>query len=232
MSGRFVSWWRAEALVDTLPRRRGGRGVARRTDTGSAVYRRARGRAAHPRTRGLRHTPLTGYGLRRASVARKAAAPWFFAGSRAPWRVVRFALTSCSARRVAARRWWWRRSCSHPACCRAEQVPGLVNRRLARFADGLLGYEGSRAGPGEDEGAGRATHSPHADLPAGGGVRSARRRTKTVLVIGGSRGAHAQHGGAGAAAALASRRGPVRPRGAADRAEVERRVAGACAGAC
>jgi UDP-N-acetylglucosamine--N-acetylmuramyl-(pentapeptide) pyrophosphoryl-undecaprenol N-acetylglucosamine transferase len=114
-----------------------------------------------------------------------------------------------------------------------NSVPGLVNRRLARFADlVLLGYEESRAWLP------RATHA----LVVGNPIRRMPRPSReeaaaffsldasrtTVCVVGGSRGAHSLNvAGAEAAARLAQERGVqfVILSGARDRAEVERKTA-------
>jgi len=187
---------------------------------------------------GLAHELLPGYGLRRASLTRKAASPLVMGAAVARAAAILrsfhpdvvlgsggFASAAVVMAAVALR---------VPRVLQEQNsVPGLVNRRLARFADlVLLSYESSRA-----------------YLPAGARtqvvgnpIRRMPRPTRaeaaaffdldpalpTVLVIGGSRGAHSLNmAGADAARLLAGAR-PVQfviLCGRADRAEVERRVA-------
>ncbi len=188
---------------------------------------------------GMRYTLLPGYGLRRASLARKAAAPLVFgAGVGRAVAVLRkfrpdvvlgtggFASAAVVVASVLLR---------IPRVLQEQNsVPGLVNRRLARFADlVLLGYEESRAWLPAST-ATRVVGNPIRRMPAATRPAAASRlqldaNATTVLVIGGSRGAHSLNlAGADAAALLASSREVqfVILCGAADRAEVERRVAG------
>jgi UDP-N-acetylglucosamine--N-acetylmuramyl-(pentapeptide) pyrophosphoryl-undecaprenol N-acetylglucosamine transferase len=116
-----------------------------------------------------------------------------------------------------------------------NSVPGLVNWRLARHADLVLWDTKGRAlgCPRGRERWWSATVAPHA-----GPSRTAAEFLRldaarpTVLVVGGSRGAHSLNlAGADAAARLAAERGIqfVILSGGADRAEVERRVSGVAA---
>jgi UDP-N-acetylglucosamine--N-acetylmuramyl-(pentapeptide) pyrophosphoryl-undecaprenol N-acetylglucosamine transferase len=191
---------------------------------------------------GLRHALLPGYGLRRASVARKAAAPVVFgAGVARAVAVLRgfrpdvvlgtggFASAAVVVASVLLR---------IPRVLQEQNsVPGLVNRRLARFANlVLLGYEESRAWLPAWTST-RVVGNPIRRMPAVTRPAAASRMgldadAKTVLVIGGSRGAHSLNlAGADAAALLATAHGVqfVILCGAADRAEVERRVAAVAA---
>ena len=210
-----------------------------RTDT-EALFVGARGGVEQRilERAGLRHALLPGYGLRRASVARKAAAPLVFgAGVARAAAVLRgfrpdvvlgtggFASAAVVVASVLLR---------IPRVLQEQNsVPGLVNRRLARFADlVLLGYEESRAWLPASAPT-RVVGNPIRNLPAATRQAAASRlqldaEAKTVLVIGGSRGAHSLNlAGADAAVVLASSRAVqfVILCGAADRAEVERRVA-------
>jgi UDP-N-acetylglucosamine--N-acetylmuramyl-(pentapeptide) pyrophosphoryl-undecaprenol N-acetylglucosamine transferase len=188
---------------------------------------------------GREYQLLPGYGLRRATLARKAAAPLVLAaavvraarilsafrpdvvlgtGGYASAAVVVAALVSRTPRVLQEQ----------------NSVPGLVNRRLARYADlVLLGYEESRAWLPA------GTHAlvvgnplrrmPTASRAAAADFFRLDAARPTVLVVGGSRGAHSLNlAGADAAARLVASQGIqfVILSGAADRAEVERRVAG------
>jgi UDP-N-acetylglucosamine--N-acetylmuramyl-(pentapeptide) pyrophosphoryl-undecaprenol N-acetylglucosamine transferase len=191
---------------------------------------------------GFAHALLPGYGLRRASLARKAAAPLVVAAAMARAAAVLrafrpdvvlgtggFASAAVVMASVLLR---------VPRVLQEQNsVPGLVNRRLARFADlVLLGYEASQARLPAGTAA-RVVGNPVRRMPAVSRDAAASRlgidaRATTVLVIGGSRGAHSLNlAGADAAAVLASTRGTqfVILCGTVDRAEVERRVAGAAA---
>jgi UDP-N-acetylglucosamine--N-acetylmuramyl-(pentapeptide) pyrophosphoryl-undecaprenol N-acetylglucosamine transferase len=116
-----------------------------------------------------------------------------------------------------------------------NSVPGLVNRRLSRFANlVLLGYEESRAWIPRGVPA-RVVGNPLRRMPRATRAEAARffgleASRPTVLVIGGSRGAHSLNlAGADAAALLTKARDVqfVILAGRSDRAEVERRTAGA-----
>ncbi len=180
---------------------------------------------------------LPGYGLRRATLARKLGAPFVLAAAvaRAARILARFrpdvvlgtggfASAAVVLASLALR---------VPRVLQEQNsVPGLVNRRLARHADlVLLGYESSRAWfPAGTRALVvgnplRAMPSPsRAEAAAFFGLDASR---PTVLVVGGSRGAHSLNvAAADAAARLASERGVqfVILCGAFDLAEVERRT--------
>jgi len=188
----------------------------------------------------LAHSLLPGYGLRRASLARKLAVPFMLAsgivraagllrafrpdvvlgtGGYASATVVLAAILSRIPRVLEEQ----------------NSVPGLVNRRLAASADlVLLGYEESRAWLP----AGARTQvvgNPIRRLPRASREDAAKyfgldASRPVVLVAGGSRGAHSLNlAGGDAAARLASARGIqfLILAGRADRAEVERRAGNA-----
>jgi len=190
----------------------------------------------------LAHSLLPGYGLRRASLARKLAVPVTLAtGVVRASKLLRafrpdvvlgtggYASATVVIASVLAR---------IPRVLQEQNsVPGLVNRRLASYASlVLLGYEESRAWLPSRVPT-RVVGNPIRRLPratreeaaAFFGLDASR---PVVLVVGGSRGAHSLNmAGADAAGRLASVRGVqfVILSGRADRAEVERR-AGAATG--
>lgn len=186
----------------------------------------------------LPHALLPGYGLRRATLARKLAAPLMFASAVAralnllrgfrPDVVLGTGGYASAAVVVAAM------LAGVPRVLQEQNsVPGLVNRRLARFAQRvLLGYEESRAAlpaSARTEVVGnpirRMGASTREEAARFFALEAAR---PTVLVIGGSRGAHSLNlAGADAAARLSRERDVqfVILAGRADRAEVERRTA-------
>lgn len=183
----------------------------------------------------LAHSLLPGYGLRRASLSRKLAAPFTLAaGVARASRLVRafkpdvvlgtggFASATVVMASVLAR---------VPRVLQEQNsVPGLVNRRLARYASlVLLGYEESRAW----------LPAGVASLVVGNPIRRLPRATReeaaryfgldasrpVVLVIGGSRGAHSLN----MAGADAARRCDVQfiiLTGRADFAEAQKRAGG------
>jgi UDP-N-acetylglucosamine--N-acetylmuramyl-(pentapeptide) pyrophosphoryl-undecaprenol N-acetylglucosamine transferase len=185
----------------------------------------------------LAHSLLPGYGLRRASLARKLALPvTLAAGVVRAARLVRafrpdvvlgtggYASATVVIASVLAR---------VPRVLEEQNsVPGLVNRRLASWADlVLLGYEESRTWLPENVPV-RVVGNPIRRLPrttreeaaAFFGLDASR---PVVLVIGGSRGAHSLNmAGADAAAKLARSRDVqfVILTGRADRKEAERRA--------
>lgn len=188
---------------------------------------------------GLSHSLLPGYGLRRASLARKLAAPFMLAaGIARASKLVRdfrpdivlgtggYASATVVLASIIAR---------IPRVLEEQNsVPGLVNRRLARYADlVLLGYDESRAWLPAGARS-RVVGNPIRKLPRTTRAESAQffgldPAHPVVLVVGGSRGAHSLNlAGADAAARLCARRDIqfVILSGRADRAEVERRVAG------
>ena len=187
----------------------------------------------------LAHSLLPGYGLRRASLARKLAVPVTLAGG-----VVRaskllrafrpdvvlgtggYASATVVIASVIAR---------VPRVLQEQNsVPGLVNRRLAPYASlVLLGYEESRAWLPSQVPT-RVVGNPIRRLPrvtreeaaAFFGLDASR---PVVLVVGGSRGAHSLNmAGADAAAKLARSRDVqfVILTGRADRVAAEKRVEG------
>jgi UDP-N-acetylglucosamine--N-acetylmuramyl-(pentapeptide) pyrophosphoryl-undecaprenol N-acetylglucosamine transferase len=185
----------------------------------------------------LAHSLLPGYGLRRASLARKLAAPLVLAagvvratrllGAFKPDVVLGTGGYASATVVIAAL------FARVPRVLQEQNsVPGLVNRRLARFASLLLlGYEESRswlpAGVPE-----RVVGNPIRRLP-----RATRAEAATffgldasrpvVLVIGGSRGAHSLNLAAADAAAGLARSHNVQfiiLTGRADRKEAERRA--------
>lgn len=185
----------------------------------------------------LAHSLLPGYGLRRASLARKLALPvTLAAGVVRAARLVRafrpdvvlgtggYASATVVIASMLAR---------VPRVLEEQNsVPGLVNRRLASWADlVLLGYEESRTWLPENVPV-RVVGNPIRRLPrttreeaaAFFGLDASR---PVVLVIGGSRGAHSLNmAGADAAAKLARSRDVqfVILTGRADRKEAERRA--------
>jgi len=185
----------------------------------------------------LAHSLLPGYGLRRASLSRKLAAPFnVAAGVLRASRLVRafgpdvvlgtggFASATVVMASVLAR---------VPRVLQEQNsVPGLVNRRLARHADlVLLGYEESRAWLPAAV-ATRVVGNPIRRLPRTTREEAARffgldASRPVVLVIGGSRGAHSLNlAGADAAARLERSRDVqfVLLTGRADRMQAEQRV--------
>lgn len=188
---------------------------------------------------GRNYELLPGYGLRRATLARKLGAPFVLgAGVTRAARALRrfrpdvvlgtggYASAAVVVASLALR---------IPRVLQEQNsVPGLVNRKLARHADlVLLGYEESRAWfP-----TGTRTlvvGNPLRRMPTPSRVEAAAflrldATRPSVLVVGGSRGAHSLNLAGADAAARLSARGVqfVILCGAADRAEVERRTAGA-----
>jgi len=187
----------------------------------------------------LAHSLLPGHGLRRASLMRKLTSPVALAeGVVRASRLVAafrpdvvlgtggFASATVVMASILAR----------IPCVLQEQnsVPGLVNRRLARFAGlVLLGYEESRAWIPKRVPV-RVVGNPIRRLPRASREEAASffgldASSPVVLVIGGSRGAHSLNmAGADAAARLTGARDVqfVILTGRADRAEVERRAGG------
>jgi UDP-N-acetylglucosamine--N-acetylmuramyl-(pentapeptide) pyrophosphoryl-undecaprenol N-acetylglucosamine transferase len=187
---------------------------------------------------GRAHALLPGYGLRRASFARKAAAPFVLAAGVA--RAARV-LSEFRADVVLGTGGYASAAVVVAALARRtprvlqeqNSVPGLVNRTLARHADlVLLAFAESRAWLRADARTlvvgnplRRMASPTRAEAAAFFGLDPVR---PTVLVVGGSRGAHSLNvAGADAAVHIASARGAqfVVLAGAADRAEVERRTA-------
>jgi UDP-N-acetylglucosamine--N-acetylmuramyl-(pentapeptide) pyrophosphoryl-undecaprenol N-acetylglucosamine transferase len=180
---------------------------------------------------------LPGYGLRRASAARKLAAPFMLVSGvlRAgkilstfrPDVVLGTGGYASAAVVVAS-------LASHTPRVLQEQnsVPGLVNRKLARYAQlMLLGYDESRAWlPASVPSL--VVGNPLRRMPSPSRAQAAAffrldASRPTVLIVGGSRGAHSLNlAGADTAASLAASRGVqfIILCGAADRAEVERRT--------
>jgi UDP-N-acetylglucosamine--N-acetylmuramyl-(pentapeptide) pyrophosphoryl-undecaprenol N-acetylglucosamine transferase len=189
---------------------------------------------------GREHELLPGYGLRRATLARKLAAPFVLGAGvvRAGRVLARFrpdvvlgtggyASAAVVVASLASR--------TPRALQEPNSVPGLVNRTLARYADlVLLGYEEARSWLPSSvrtlvvgNPLRRMPSPTRAEAAAYFGIDAAR---PTVLVVGGSRGAHTLNlAGADAAARLAASHGVqfVILAGRADRAEVERRTADA-----
>lgn len=185
----------------------------------------------------LSHSLLPGYGLRRASLARKLAAPLMVASGVArasklvrgfrPDIVLGTGGYASAAVVIAA-------MLSRIPRVLQEQnsVPGLVNRRLAGRADMvLLGYEESRRWLPSHVPS-RVVGNPIRKLPRASreeaaaffGLDPAR---AVILVVGGSRGAHSLNmAGADAAARMVGSHDVqfVILSGRADRAEVERRA--------
>jgi UDP-N-acetylglucosamine--N-acetylmuramyl-(pentapeptide) pyrophosphoryl-undecaprenol N-acetylglucosamine transferase len=187
----------------------------------------------------LAHSLLPGYGLRRASIARKLAVPFMLAGgvARASKLVRTFrpdvvlgtggyaSATVVIASIIGG----------VPRVLQEQNsVPGLVNRRLAPRANlVLLGYEESRAWipanvPVKVVGnpIRRLPRASREDAAAFFGLDASK---PVVLVVGGSRGAHSLNlAGGDAAARLVDARDVqfVILAGRADRAEVERRTGG------
>lgn len=181
---------------------------------------------------------LPGYGLRRASTARKVASPLMLAvGVARACKVLSqfrpdvvlgtggYASAAVVVASIALR---------IPRVLQEQNsVPGLVNRRLARHADlVLLGYEESRAGlaPGVRT---LVVGNPLRRMPTPSRAEAATYfgldpTRETVLIVGGSRGAHSLNiAGADAAARLAPRGVQfVILCGVADRADVTQRTAG------
>jgi UDP-N-acetylglucosamine--N-acetylmuramyl-(pentapeptide) pyrophosphoryl-undecaprenol N-acetylglucosamine transferase len=187
----------------------------------------------------LSHALLPGYGLRRASAARKLASPVMFASAVArAAKLLRgfrpdvvlgtggYASAAVVVAAVLAR---------VPRVLQEQNsVPGLVNRRLARFASlVLLGYEESRAALPASART-EVVGNPIRRMPATSRGEAAKffgldPARPTVLVVGGSRGAHSLNlAGADAAARLTRERDVqfLILAGRADCAEVERRTAG------
>lgn len=187
----------------------------------------------------LAHSLLPGYGLRRASLARKLAVPFMLAGgvARAMKLVHAFrpdvvlgtggyASATVVIASMLAR---------IPRVLQEQNsVPGLVNRRLASRANlVLLGYEESRAWLPAGV-ATRVVGNPIRRLPRASREEAAaffglNPSLPVVLVVGGSRGAHSLNmAGADAASKLARSRDVqfVILTGRADRIEAEKRVAG------
>ncbi len=216
-------------------------GLRARTAT-DALFVGARGgvEASILERAGLAYELLPGYGLRRASLLRRIALPAVLAAgvARALTILRRFRPDVvlgtggyASAAVVIAAVLTGRTRVLQEQ----NSVPGLVNRRLARFAGlVLLGYAESA------ERLPAGTHS----VVVGNPVRPLPRATReaaarffdldasrhTVLVVGGSRGAHSLNiAGADAAAELAVARGIqfVFLSGRADRDEILRRTAAA-----
>ena len=185
----------------------------------------------------LSHSLLPGYGLRRASLARKAAAPFMLVtGVVRASNLLRsfrpdlvlgtggYASATVVMAAVLAR---------IPRVLQEQNsVPGLVNRRLARYADlVLLGYEESRAwfsARVRTEVVGNPIRRlPRVTREAAASLFDLDPARATVLVVGGSRGAHSLNlAGADAAARLCAAHDVqfVILAGRADRAEVERRA--------
>ncbi len=187
---------------------------------------------------GRRFELLPGYGLRRATLTRKLGSPFMLAfGVARATRVLRefrpdvvlgtggFASAAVVLASLTTR---------IPRVLQEQNsVPGLVNRKLARFADlVLLGYEESKAWlPAGTRTL--AVGNPLRHLPAVSRTEAAAffgltSSLPTVLVVGGSRGAHTLNiAGADCAARMAASHGVqfVILCGAADRGEVERRTA-------
>ena len=187
---------------------------------------------------GREYQLLPGYGLRRATFARKAAAPFVLTAA-----VVRAARILSEFRPDVVLGTGGYASAAVVVASlvfriprvlqEQNSVPGLVNRRLARHADlVLLGYEASRAWlPAGTRSL--VVGNPLRRMPIP--VRTAAAdffrldaARPVVLIVGGSRGAHSLNlAGADAAARLASQGIQfVILSGAADRVEVERRVSG------
>jgi UDP-N-acetylglucosamine--N-acetylmuramyl-(pentapeptide) pyrophosphoryl-undecaprenol N-acetylglucosamine transferase len=185
----------------------------------------------------LAHSLLPGYGLRRASLSRKLAAPFnLAAGVVRAAKLVRafgphvvlgtggFASATVVMASVIA---------DVPRVLQEQNsVPGLVNRRLARYADlVLLGYEESRAWlPARV--ATRVVGNPIRHLPRATREEAASffgldASRPVVLVIGGSRGAHSLNMAGAEAAARCTDVQFVILTGRADFAEAQRRAGGA-----
>lgn len=189
---------------------------------------------------GLPHALLRGRGLRGASLARRVLAPVTFAVSVADaFGVLRsfdpdvvvgtggFASASAVVAAVIARR---------PVVLQEQNsVPGLVNRRLARFARlVLLSYPGSAgylpAGVRCEVVGNPLRRMPAVDRAEAARVLGLRPDRATVLVTGGSRGAHRLNTAAAAAVPrLVAQRGVqcLLLTGAADEAMVRDAVVGA-----
>ncbi len=186
---------------------------------------------------GRDHELLPGYGLRRATRARKVASPFVLGAG-----VVRAGLVLRRFRPDVVLGTGGYASAAVVVASLAfriprvleeqNSVPGLVNRTLARRADLiLLGYEESRSFLPADARAlvvgnplRRMPRPTRAEAAAYFGLDAAR---PTALVVGGSRGAHSLNlAGAEAAARMAPRGVQfVILAGEADRATVERRTA-------
>lgn len=186
---------------------------------------------------GRDYQSLPGYGLRRASAARKLAAPVVLLSGVARARSILSAFRPdvvlgtggyASAAVVVAS--LVQRT---PRVLQEQNsVPGLVNRKLARYANlMLLGYDESRAWLPAGVPA-LVVGNPLRRMPSPSRAQAAAffrldPALPTVLVVGGSRGAQSLNmAAADAAAVLASERGVqfVLLCGTADRAEVERRT--------
>lgn len=186
---------------------------------------------------GRTYQSLPGYGLRRASAARKLAAPVVLLAGVARARSILSAFRPdvvlgtggyASAAVVVAS--LVQRT---PRVLQEQNsVPGLVNRKLARYANlMLLGYDESRAWLPAGVPA-LVVGNPLRRMPSPSRAQAAAffrldPAMPTVLVVGGSRGAHSLNlAGADTAAQLAASRGVqfIVLCGAADRAEVERRT--------
>jgi UDP-N-acetylglucosamine--N-acetylmuramyl-(pentapeptide) pyrophosphoryl-undecaprenol N-acetylglucosamine transferase len=184
---------------------------------------------------GCDHELLPGYGLRRATLGRKIASPFVLAATVARASRVLSAFRPdivlgtggyASAAVVVASM-----MLRIPRVLQEQNsVPGLVNRTLARHANlMLLAYDESRAHLPADT-AVRVVGNPLRRMPTptraeGAAFFRLDPARPTVLVIGGSRGAHSLNiAGAEAAAQLAPARGVqfVILCGARDRGEVER----------
>jgi UDP-N-acetylglucosamine--N-acetylmuramyl-(pentapeptide) pyrophosphoryl-undecaprenol N-acetylglucosamine transferase len=186
---------------------------------------------------GREYRLLPGYGLRRATFARKAAAPFVLTAA-----VVRAAQILSEFRPDVVLGTGGYASAAVVVASlvfriprvlqEQNSVPGLVNRRLARHADlVLLGYEASRAWlPAGTRSL--VVGNPLRRMPMPARTEAADffrldAARPVVLIVGGSRGAHSLNlAGADAAARLAASQGVqfVILSGAADRVEVERRV--------
>ena len=187
----------------------------------------------------LAHSLLPGYGLRRASLVRKLAAPFMLlAGVARAAKLVRtfrpdvvlgtggYASATVVLASIMSR---------IPRVLQEQNsIPGLVNRRLASHADlVLLGYDESRAWLPASVPT-RVVGNPirrlaHATREEAANFFGLDPSAPVVLVVGGSRGAHSLNmAGADAAARLIPGRDVqfIILSGRADRNEVERRVAG------
>ena len=187
----------------------------------------------------LAHSLLPGYGLRRASLARKLMVPFMLAaGVARATRLVRsfrpdvvlgtggYASATVVIASILS---------GIPRVLQEQNsVPGLVNRRLApRASLVLLGYEESRAWIPAGVPV-RVVGNPIRRLPRASREEAAAffgldARLPVVLVVGGSRGAHSLNmAGADAAARLSAARDIqfIILAGRADRTGVERRVNG------
>lgn len=183
---------------------------------------------------------LPGYGLRRASIARRLMAPLVLAAGVAralailrsfrPDLVLGTGGYASAAVVIAA-------VLNRTPRVLQEQnsVAGLVNRRLARFADLVLLAFAESAASLPERTRTRVVGNPLRRLPVSTREAAAARFSlaasrRTVLVVGGSRGARSLNmAGADAAARIAAKLDVqfLMLVGASDRAEVERRAANA-----